>query len=96
MEKVFKRCIDAWGWEAQLSQTGEECAELIVAINHYRRGRISQEKMIEEAVDVYLMVKQMQHKDPESFQKWLDCKLNKLESRLVDSEHLDDMDDCGC
>ena len=44
------------GQERQLDQLTEECAELIVAVNHFRRGRITAEQMQDEMADVLLML----------------------------------------
>ena len=41
-ERLFEEAIRRWGVDAQLNQLIEECAEVIVAINHYRRGKIRQ------------------------------------------------------
>lgn len=34
---IFQRAIDAWGFPAQINQTKEECAELIVALSKTER-----------------------------------------------------------
>ena len=60
LEKLYKNCVEVWGERTQLRQTQEECAELIVAINHFCRNRENGlDKIIEEAADVYLMVHQV-------------------------------------
>ena len=48
-----------WGNEPQLSQATEELAELIVAINHFRRGRADVREVAEEVADCYLMLEQI-------------------------------------
>lgn len=48
--------IDIWG---QLSQTQEECAELIAAINKLRRNKSGSYQMVEDEVaDVCIMMAQ--------------------------------------
>jgi NTP pyrophosphatase (non-canonical NTP hydrolase) len=37
----------------------EECAELIAALKHLRRGRVDEDAVAEELADVYLMVGQL-------------------------------------
>jgi len=60
LDKLYKNCIETWGVEAQLRQAQEECAELIVAINHFLRNRKnSLREIVEETADVFLMVHQM-------------------------------------
>ena len=59
---IYADAVNKWGRDSQLSQCAEECAELIVAISHYRRRRKgSLENLHEEVADVYIMVKQMMH-----------------------------------
>jgi len=59
-DKLYKDCIEAWGERTQLRQAQEECAELIIAINHFCRNRkTGLEEIIEEAADVFLMVNQV-------------------------------------
>lgn len=38
------------------NQLQEECAELVVAVNHIRRDRIGWEEFAEECADVFLMI----------------------------------------
>lgn len=60
LQKLYKDCMDFWGFEKQARVVQEECAELIVATSHILRGRKgSYKKMLEEVADVYLMVHQM-------------------------------------
>ena len=60
LNRLYKDCLNVWGSKAQMRQAQEECAELIVAINHYCRNRDrGWSKMVEETADVYLMINQM-------------------------------------
>lgn len=54
-DNVFERAALNISVEDNLNQLQEECAELIVAVNHYRRGRITLMELAEEIADVYLM-----------------------------------------
>ena len=57
-------CSDAvslWGIETQCNHASEECAEFIVALNHYRRGRIKDDEIITEIADVFIMMTEMAH-----------------------------------
>lgn len=58
--KLLKLAIGKFGVESQINQTIEECAELIVAINHHRRGKINLKKVIEEIIGVKIMIEQME------------------------------------
>lgn len=58
--KVCEAAVKKWGLDAQLLQTQEEAAELIVAISHFRRGRkSSREEPLEELADMEIMLEQM-------------------------------------
>jgi hypothetical protein len=48
--------VSAKGLSSQYHALAEECAELIVAANHRRRGKGSREHLIEEMVDVLQMI----------------------------------------
>lgn len=53
---LYKKCVEKWGVIPQLDQVQEECAELIVAISHLKRGRDSDHyKIAEETADVEIM-----------------------------------------
>lgn len=53
--QLIKLAAQLFGKDRAFNHTQEECAELIVAINHYRRGRIGPDKVAEEIADVYIM-----------------------------------------
>lgn len=59
MEQLYQATIDKWGEDAQYDQAVEECAELITALKHYRRGKIDKQALIEELADVSLMLGQL-------------------------------------
>jgi NTP pyrophosphatase (non-canonical NTP hydrolase) len=54
-KKMLSDAIDTDGIDFCIDCLVEECAELIVAIRHYRRGRTNVNKVIEEMADVNLM-----------------------------------------
>lgn len=59
-ETIAKLAIEKYGHAAQLRQLQEECAELIVAVNHYfRQRRNSREELIEEVADVTIMLMEL-------------------------------------
>ncbi len=59
LEKLYQATIDKWGVDAQYDQAVEECAELIAALKHYRRGKVDQQTVIAELADVSLMLGQL-------------------------------------
>lgn len=53
--------LQHYGLSAQIDQTQEECAELIVALNKWKRskGKIDLKAVAEELADVSIMVEQI-------------------------------------
>jgi len=56
---IYERALVIFGEDKQLDQTGEEFAEFIVAINHFKRGRVGREKLAEECADAENMIAQV-------------------------------------
>ena len=84
-EDVYKKAVDAWGEDDQFRQAKEECAELIVAISHWQRGRISVDEVITEMVDVQLMINQLRYILIEDNAIWntaFDMKINRARKLL--------------
>lgn len=83
MEKIYRATLDKWGTEAQYDQAIEECAELIAALKHFKRGKISKQDVIDELADVSLMVGQLSWMFGEEQVKLaVDSKLKKLDTLL--------------
>lgn len=57
--EFYAATLAKWGEEAQYDQAVEECAELITALKHLRRGRIGKDEVAGELADVYLMIGQL-------------------------------------
>ena len=82
MEQLYRATLDKWGEDAQYDQAVEECAELIAALKHFRRGKVERQAVIDELADVTLMLGQLTwmfgtERVEESVQKKLE-KLSKL------------------
>jgi NTP pyrophosphatase (non-canonical NTP hydrolase) len=73
-----------YGFPAQADILQEECGELIVALSHARRLRPGAEKeLLEEAVDVYIMVKQILNTlDQTAVNDMIQQKLNRTVDRI--------------
>lgn len=64
-----KKVAEHYGYEAQSNQLIEECAELIQAVNKYRRAKgkgrdkelIALDNLVEEITDVEIMLEQIKH-----------------------------------
>lgn len=67
-EQVYQRALDEWGEYSQLDQAVEEMAELILAINKYKRTNMDlgkkkdeiMENLIEEIADVKMCIEQLE------------------------------------
>lgn len=59
MTEIYRKTIKTWGEEAQYDQMVEECAELITALKHFKRGKIEKQDVINELADVTLMIGQL-------------------------------------
>lgn len=59
-QKLYAHVLKKWGIETQMDMVIEECAELIQAIQHIKRGRFDQHaNLYEELADVDIMIEQM-------------------------------------
>lgn len=86
-EIYYKKAIDKWGEYSQLDQTLEEMAELMLAINKYKRTKLdlknNKEKIIdnllEEIADVKMCIEQLEFMfGKENVNKMLDKKMEKF------------------
>lgn len=59
MNEICKMAVDTYGKESQVNQAFEEMGELITAINHFRRGRVSKAEVLSEIADVFIMCEQL-------------------------------------
>lgn len=83
METIYRATLNRWGEEAQYDQAIEECAELIAALKHYKRGRIGRQEVIDELADVSLMIGQLSWMfGHETVEKTIAAKLEKLQKLL--------------
>ena len=85
---VFHRAIAKFGIDHQVSLIMEECSELILAISHFRRGRVRSSAIMEEVVDMTIMLEQARLiYDPldEKFGKIYKRKIDRLE-KLIEGE----------
>jgi len=57
---ILEKAIKTYGAESQVNMAIEECAELINALEKYRRGRIGGLEVITEIADVQIMCAQLE------------------------------------
>ena len=82
-KKLLASAVNTWGPEAQMNQAIEEAAELICALRHHLRGRVS--NLVEEIADVEIMLAQLRlmiGDGPNDQAK--EQKLNRLADRLAE------------
>ncbi len=82
--EVYRKAIDKWGKDLQLTICMEECAELIKAVSKYKRGG-PMENVMNEMTDVQIMLEQMKQMFRIPSETWTeikDRKLNILEQRV--------------
>ena len=82
---ILTWAMDKYGQEKQIDQLIEECAELIVSLQHMKRGRTTWAEVAGEMADVTIMLDQMKTIDTvdKAVNDMVDYKLKRLEQRLV-------------
>lgn len=70
------------GVKAQIDTCIEECAELIVALSHYKRSRTDWQPVAEELADVYLIINQLKFIERPLFDNNLSAKIKRCENLL--------------
>jgi NTP pyrophosphatase (non-canonical NTP hydrolase) len=86
-DEIYQECIQRWGLISQLDMTVEECAELIKAVNKWKRGKGTFNDMVEEAVDVQLMINQIKSTvNSDVWQELIDRKLTRLRKIMEDED----------
>lgn len=82
--EICARAIKHYGAAAQKEMLIEECAELIQALQHEKRGRINPEEVCEEIADVQIMLNQISLLYPERLiKKAFERKMSRLKSRMM-------------
>ena len=82
---LYTQALEKWGFEPQLNQLQEECAELIVACNKLRRkGEDAKPLMIDELADVVIMTQQIIYamEVEKEVEERMNFKLKRIGERL--------------
>jgi NTP pyrophosphatase (non-canonical NTP hydrolase) len=83
-ERVLADAINIHGEEYQISKVEEECAELIVALKHFKLKRLPEYVVAEEVADVLIMCSQLAKILGEDLVfDAVDQKLNRLYQRTM-------------
>lgn len=86
--------IKAWGEDAQLNKTIEECAELIVALQHSRSRTLDVRAVASEIADVFVMVMcAARVVGEELVSDEMSKKLTRLKARLETVKPQSDLED---
>lgn len=81
-DEFFRECLDVYGVWPQLRQAQEEAAELILAINHFDRGKCDERTMMKEVIDNLIMLKQIIILFPDLYEECVDEKFEKAKNYL--------------
>ena len=84
-KEIYRAATLKFGVKAQMQMVVEECAELIVAINHSNRNRVGIGKVAEECADVEIMLGQMRVLMGGTIDKMKRAKLKRLEHLLEEA-----------
>lgn len=80
---IYQQALDKFGEDEQMEMVVEECAELTVAIKHFKRGRVGREKLAEELADNAIMLEQMKIVvGPKLFNAAINAKLDRLKQTI--------------
>lgn len=87
---ILSWAMNKYGMDKQIDQLIEECAELIVALQHFKRDRVTWIEVSEEMADVIIMIDQMKTQDvvDRMVNSTIDHKLKRLEERLIEADKL--------
>jgi len=77
-----------WGEAFQENMVIEECSELITAIRHFNRGKLSHEELVTEVVDVLIVCTQLAiNLDPIYAEDEMERRLERLRERVETNNH---------
>lgn len=83
---LHERTVAHYGAHAQIEKVIEECGELVVAIQHHRLGRITDEDLALEMADVEITLRSARLViGPDLYDAAVASKLRRLEQRLDDA-----------
>ena len=82
-EAILRRAIEVYGCHAQINMALEKMGELIVALQHWLRGRVSYVEVCEEVADVQVIMESLAMIfDKDIVRKYYESKIKRLEQRL--------------
>lgn len=83
-QEIYNKALLYWGEASQRLMVIEECAELISSICKCFRGRVNNDDVMDEAVDVQVMINQLRDmlNNEDKWNKKMRYKLDRLEERI--------------
>ncbi len=87
---LYVQAVKLWGEASQRLMVIEECAELIHAICKGFRGRVGDDEVLGEAVDVQLVLNQLRSmlNNDEEWNKQMRFRVERLEG-MIEREQVD-------
>lgn len=90
-QQVLSRAFERWGDQKQIGMGMEECAETIAALNHFERGRVPIQTVIDEFADAFVCVAQVLHTKGDKsllrLESAIASALGKLNAKLERADH---------
>lgn len=85
--ETFQLAVEKWGIDAQADMAIEECAELIVELQHEKRGRSCHADVIDELADIRIMYGQLaEFYGREHVENRVSEKMDRLRERIAESD----------
>ncbi len=85
--EIYAKTIQTWGEKAQYDQTIEECAELIAVLQHFARGKVTKDAVVDELADVFLMIGQLTYMlGEEELSAAVEKKIAKLQDLIEEAD----------
>ena len=86
--KILQSATKAWGSDFHMEVAVEECAEFILAVKHYKRGRIGLDCLLEEVADVIVCMNQIGLDiDYEYMKMIIESKIKRLKKRVEEDDY---------
>jgi len=87
---VFEEAISVFGPASQIDMAIEECAEMIVALEHFKRHRKDPAHVAEEIADVQITIGQMAIMfEMANVDHYRSCKIGRLVRRIEQKKIID-------
>jgi len=80
---IYKKIVEHFGYKPQMGKAEEKLAELIVALKHYKDGKVMEQDVCSEIADVEIMCAQLRIMfNFERIDDYKTAKLLKLKNKI--------------